>query len=60
MESNYLHRSNLAQTTASTLTKVKLHLDGWETIAHKDTSQTQHHKRWKDLYNTHECMAKHN
>jgi hypothetical protein len=60
MESNRLHHSNLAQTTTSILTIVKSHLDGWETISHKDTSQTQHHKGWKDLYNTHDCMTKHN
>jgi hypothetical protein len=29
-------------------------------ISHKDTSQTQHHKGWKDLYDTHDCMAKEN
>jgi hypothetical protein len=41
---------NLAQTTASNLTTVKSHLDLWETKhSHKDTSQTQHHIRWKDL-----------
>jgi hypothetical protein len=40
MEFNRLHQSNLAQTTASILTMVKSHLDGWETISHKDTSQT--------------------
>jgi hypothetical protein len=49
-----------AQTTASILTTVKSHLNGWETISHKDTCQTQHHKGWKDLYDTHDCMAKHN
>jgi hypothetical protein len=57
---NRLHHSNLAQTTASILTMVNSHLDGWETISHKDTSQTQHHKGWKDLYDSHDCMAKHN
>jgi hypothetical protein len=57
---NRLHHSNLTQTTASILTRVNSHLDGWETISHKDTSQTQHHKRWKDLYDSHDCMAKHN
>jgi hypothetical protein len=57
---NRLHHSNLAQTTASILTRVNSHLDGWETISHKDTSQTQHHKGWKDLYDSHDCMAKHN
>jgi hypothetical protein len=59
-EFNRLHHSNLAQTTAWILTTVKSHLHGWETTSHKDTSQTQHHKRWKDLYDTHDCMAKHN
>jgi hypothetical protein len=44
MESNHLYNSNLARTTAMMLTTVKSHLDGWETISHKDTSQTQHHK----------------
>jgi hypothetical protein len=47
--------------TVSTIpTLVNSHLDGWETISHKDTSQTQHHKGWKDLYDSHDCMAKHN
>jgi hypothetical protein len=59
-ESHCLHHSNLAQITASIPTMVKSHLNGWETISHKDTSQTQHHKGWKDLYDTHDCMAKHN
>jgi hypothetical protein len=58
-ESNHFHQSNLAQTTASILTMVKSHLNGWETISHKDTSQTQHHKGWKDLYDSHDGMAKH-
>jgi hypothetical protein len=44
---NRLHHSNLAQTTASILTRVNSHLDGWETISHEDTSQTQHHKDGK-------------
>jgi hypothetical protein len=48
----------IAQTTASILTTVKSHLDGWETISNKDTGQTQHHKGWKDLYNTRDCMTK--
>jgi hypothetical protein len=60
MESNRLHHSDLAQITALTLSMVKSHLDGWETTSHKDTSQTQHHKEWKDLYDTHDSMAKHN
>jgi hypothetical protein len=34
------------------LSMVKSHLTGWETISHKDTSQTKHHKGWKDLYDT--------
>jgi hypothetical protein len=37
---------------------VKSHLDVCETISYKDTSQTQHHKGWKDLYDTHDCMTK--
>jgi hypothetical protein len=50
---------NLAQTTVSNLTIVKSHLDGWETKhSDKDTCQTQHHIRWKDLYDTHDCRAK--
>jgi hypothetical protein len=60
IDSNCLHHFNLAQTTTSILTMVKSHLDGWETISHKDTRQTQHHKGWKDLYDTHDCMTKHN
>jgi hypothetical protein len=60
MESNHLHHSDLAQITASILTMVKSHLDGWVTVSHKDTSQTEHHKGWKDLYDTHDYMAKHN
>jgi hypothetical protein len=60
MESNRLHYTNLAQITASILTMVKSHLDGWDTISHKDTSQTEHHKGWKDLYDTHDYMVKHN
>jgi hypothetical protein len=57
---NHLHHSNLAQTKASILTMVKSHLNGWETISHKDTSQTRYHKGWKDMYDTHDCMTKHN
>jgi hypothetical protein len=55
-----LHHSILAQTTTSILTRVNSHLDGWETISHKDTRQTQHHKGWKDLFDSHDSMAKHN
>jgi hypothetical protein len=57
---NCLHHSILAQTTASILTRVNSHLDGWETISQKDTRQTQHHKGWKDLYDSHDYVAKHN
>jgi hypothetical protein len=57
---NRLHRSSLDQTTASIITRVNSHLDGWEAISHKDTSQTQHHKGRKDWYDSHDCMAKHN
>jgi hypothetical protein len=59
-KSSRLHHSNLTQTTTSILTRAKSHLDGWETLSHKDTRQTQHHKGWKDLYDSHDCMAKHN
>jgi hypothetical protein len=59
-ESNRLHHSDLAEITASILPMVKSHLDGWETTSHKDTSQTQHHKGCKDLYDTHDYMFKHN
>jgi hypothetical protein len=34
----------IAQTTTSILTMVISHLNGWETISHKDTSQSQYHK----------------
>jgi hypothetical protein len=44
---NRLHHSNLAQTTALILTRVNSHLNGWETISHKDTNQTQYHKDGK-------------
>jgi hypothetical protein len=60
MESNRLHHSILAQTIASILTTVKAHLDRWETTSHIDTRQTQHHKGWKNLYDTHDCMTKQN
>jgi hypothetical protein len=60
MESNHLHHSNLDQATSLILTRAKSRLDGWETLSHKDTSQTQHHKGWKDLYDSHDCMTKHN
>jgi hypothetical protein len=60
MEFNRLHHSNLAQITASILTMAKSHLDRWETTPHNETSQAQYHKGWKDLYDTHDCVAKHN
>jgi hypothetical protein len=60
MEFNRLNHSNLAQITASILTTVKSYFDGWGTISHKDTSQTQYHKGWKDLYDTNDCMTNHN
>jgi hypothetical protein len=34
----------IAETTALIPTMVKSHIDGWEAISHKGTSQTQHHK----------------
>jgi hypothetical protein len=60
MESNHLHHFYLAQITALILTMVKSYLDGRETTSHKDTSQTQYHKGWKYLYDTHDYVAKHN
>jgi hypothetical protein len=37
-----------AHTTASILTIVNSHLDGWETkLSHKYTTHTQHQKGWK-------------
>jgi hypothetical protein len=51
----------IAQTTASILTMVTLHHERWKTkYFDKDTSQTQHHITWKDLYDTHDYRAKHN
>jgi hypothetical protein len=48
-----------AQTTASILTMITLHHERWKTKhSHKDTRQTQHYIRWKDLYDIHDCMAK--
>jgi hypothetical protein len=57
---NRLHHYNLAQTTTSILTRINSHLNRWETISHKDTSQTQYPKGWKDLCDSHDCRAKHN
>jgi hypothetical protein len=37
----------IAQTTASIFTTINSHLNGWETISHKDTSKIQHHRGWK-------------
>jgi hypothetical protein len=37
-DSNLLLHPNLAETIASILTRVKSHLDGWETTSHKDAS----------------------
>jgi hypothetical protein len=48
----------IAQTTTSILTMVKSHLSGWETNSHKDTSHSQYHKGWKDLYDTYDYMTK--
>jgi hypothetical protein len=41
---NHLPIPTIGQTTTLILTMVNSHLDGWETISHKDTSQIQHHK----------------
>jgi hypothetical protein len=53
--------TTIAQTTASILTRSpRISTDGRPQHSHKHTSQTQHHKAWKDLYNSQDCMAKHN
>jgi hypothetical protein len=52
---------DLAQTIASNLTTVTSHHDGWKTntlSTHLKPNSTS--QRWKDLYDTHNCMAKHN
>jgi hypothetical protein len=59
-----------AQTIVLILTTITSHHDGWKTKSlNNNTSQTQHHKDGKtcttlffleDLYDTHDCMAKHN
>jgi hypothetical protein len=49
-----------AQTTASILTTITSHHDGWKiNTLNTNTSQTQHHKV-KDLYDTHDYSAKQN
>jgi hypothetical protein len=51
----------VAQTTASILTRpTHISMDGRPQHSHKDTSQTQYHKGWKDLYDSQGCMVKHN
>jgi hypothetical protein len=41
------------------LTAVNSHLDGWKIITLTlNTSQTQHHKRWKTCTITHDYRAK--
>jgi hypothetical protein len=51
----------VAQTTASILTQSpRISMDGRPQHSHKDTSQTQYHKGWKDLYDSQDCMTKHN
>jgi hypothetical protein len=48
-----------AQTTASILTTVNSHHDGWKTnILNTNTSQTQHHKGYKICTTTHDYRAK--
>jgi hypothetical protein len=50
-----------AQITASILTWLThILMDGRPQHSHKDTSQTQYHKGWKHLYDSQDCMAKHN
>jgi hypothetical protein len=51
----------ITQTTASILTRSpRISTDGRPQYSHKDTSQTQHHKGLQDLYDSQDCMAKHN
>jgi hypothetical protein len=51
----------IAQTTTSILTRsTHISMDGRPQHSHNDTSQTQHHNEWKDLYNSQDCMTKHN
>jgi hypothetical protein len=57
---NHLHHSNHCSKQSIDPHRVNSHLNGWKTQhSHKDTSQTQHHKGWKDLYDSQDCMAKH-
>jgi hypothetical protein len=52
--------STHAQTTASILTTVTSHHDGWKTkTLNNNISQTQHHKYGK-TYDNHDYMAKYN
>jgi hypothetical protein len=51
----------IAQTTASILTWLpRISADGRPQHSHKDSTQTQHHKAWKDLYDSQDCVAKYN
>jgi hypothetical protein len=51
----------VAQSTASILTwSPRISTDERPQQSHNDTSQPQHHKGWKDLYNSQDSMAKHN
>jgi hypothetical protein len=50
-----------AQITALILTwSPRISIDGRPQHSHKDTSQTQHHKGWKDLYDSQNYMTKYN
>jgi hypothetical protein len=58
---NHLHHSNHCSNHGINPHTAKPHLeDGKPQHSHIDTSQTQHYKGWKDMYDTHDCMAKHN
>jgi hypothetical protein len=51
----------IAQTIASILTwSPHISMDGKPQHSYKDTSQTQYHKGWKDLYDSQDFMAKYN
>jgi hypothetical protein len=53
--------STIVQTTASILTTVNSHLDGWNTttLSQRDKPNSTS-QRLEDLYDTQDYMAKHN
>jgi hypothetical protein len=51
----------VSQTTSLILTQSpRILTDGRPQHSQKDTSQTQHYKGWKDLYDSQDYVAKHN